>query len=120
MRYFLRILLLGCAMVVPTSVAEASTGTGVGGVFLEFVGLLLAFACFVVSWKVLSFVRGGRLAAAWQWLTSAFFAFAAAQALSLLVELSFLPVAGEIVIFLRASGLFLLLFGMLKMRKALA
>jgi hypothetical protein len=60
------------------------------------------------------------LASAWQWITSASFLFAAGQALAFLGYLAFVQVAEDMVVFLRIAGLVLLLFGMLKMRRALS
>lgn len=116
------LITLAMALLAGAQTAEASSdaGGGAGGAVLEFVGLVLASGCFVVSWRVLAYVRGGRLASAWQWLISAFFLFAAGQGLAFLAHLMFAPLAGHIVIFLRIVGLIFLLVGMIRMRKALA
>jgi hypothetical protein len=113
-------ILLPVILAMGAETAEASTGGGAGGALMEFAGLLLAFGCFLVSWKVLSFVRGGRLAAGWQWLTWATFLLAAGQALAFLAYLMLLPAAYDIVTLLRVIALVLLFLGMIKMRKALA
>jgi len=114
------VILLPVLILLGVEPAEASTGGGAAGALMEFAGLLLAFGCFLVAWKVLSFVRGGRLATAWQWVTWAFFLFAAGQALAFMGYLMSLPAAYDIVALLRVIALVLFFRGMLKMRKALA
>jgi hypothetical protein len=102
--------------------ALASNGDDGGGgrILLEFVGLGLSFGCLIVSWKVLSFVRGGRLAAPWQWLTTAFLLFAIAQVLAILSYIVLPSAGGNLVEYLRILGFLLLLMGIIKMRKVLA
>jgi len=114
------LLLVPVILMAGAQTAEASDGARAGAALLELVGLLLAFSCFLVSWKVLAVVRGGKLASAWQWVTSASFLFATGQALAFLGYLAFVQVAEDMIVFLRIAGLVLLLFGMLKMRRALS
>lgn len=109
-------LLMGAGTVQ----ASSGSGMGAGSAILELIGLVLAFGCFLLSWKVLACVRGGRLATAWQWLTLATFLLAAGQALAFIAYLVLIPVVGEVVLFLRIVALVLLLLGMIRMRKALA
>lgn len=103
-----------------TAVASNGSGGGVGAALLELIGLGLSFGCLLVSWKVLSFVRGGRLAAPWQMFTTAFFLFTAGQVLALLSYLSMPSAAGDVVIYLRILGFLILFLGIIKMRKVLA
>lgn len=115
-----RILLMLIALIVAAArTAEASEGARAGAALLELFGLLMAFGCLLVSWRVLGIVRGGKLASAWQWVTSAAFMFAAGQALAFLGDLAFVQTAEDLVTFLRIAGLVLLFLGMIKMRKAL-
>jgi len=116
------VIIVAGAFLTGAEAVQASNGSGMGagGAILELIGLVLASGCFLLSWKVLACVRGGRMAAAWQWLTSATFLFAAGQALAFVAYLALISVAGEVVLFLRILALVLLFLGMIRMRKALA
>jgi|GEM_PF-2910382 len=107
-------------MMADTAVASNNDDGGPGRILLELVGLALSFGCLLVSLKVLSFVRGGRLAAPWQWLTMAFLFFAIGQALAILSYVVLPSAGGMFVVYLRILGFLLLLLGIIKMRKVLA
>jgi hypothetical protein len=112
---------LGILLLTAKSALASNGDDGGGGrILLEFVGLGLSFGCLIVSWKVLSFVRGGRLAAPWQWLTTAFLLFAIAQVLAILSYIVLPSAGGNLVEYLRILGFLLLLMGIIKMRKVLA
>lgn len=115
------LLVLGIVLLMTDS-AAASNGDdgGAARILLELVGLGLSFGCLIVSWKVLSFVRGGRLAAPWQWLTTAFLLFAVGQVLAILSYIVLPSAGGNLVVYLRILGFLLLLMGIIKMRKVLA
>lgn len=106
--------------MIPTT-ACASTGSGgsSGGLLIEALMLGLSIGCLVVSWKVMTFVRGGRLATPWQWLTVAFFIFALGQGMNLLSGIVLPTAAEDLVILLHTLGFLLLLLAMVKIRKVL-
>lgn len=75
-------------LILPFSSGRADTGEGAGG---SFWGILFSFAAGILgavglafAFKLYRLTKGGELSAAWQWLSGAFFFFAAAQILSFL------------------------------------
>jgi len=122
MSMFRTIPVMAAALLLGADPAAAANGAGGGfaAALLDLVGLGLSFGCLIVSWKVLSFVRGGRLATPWQWLTMAFFLFASGQVFALLSYLASPSIVGDVVVYLRILGLLLLFLGIVKMRKVLA
>ncbi len=107
-------------LLVPSAAwATSGSGGGSGSMLLEALMLALSVGCLVVSWKVMAFVRGGRLATPWQWLTVAFFIFALGQTTNILSGIVLPTAAEDIVVLLHTLGFLLLLLAMVKIRKVL-
>ena len=81
-----KILCAAILLVIMTGPLVADSGTGSisgAGVLINAVILLVILACFFVAMKVFSYLRGGEMAAGWQFLAISFIVLCLGQLLAL-------------------------------------
>jgi hypothetical protein len=95
--------------------SRASASTIGLDVMLLVAGLLCLSACL----KVFSLLKGGELSVGWQLLSVSFLVFSLGQILSLFVELDFFQLHRNAINVLQVAALFLVFFGVARIKKSL-
>ena len=114
--------LLGVLLVLPLSNAWAQAEGGEGsalGVAIDVLLLIAGLLCFAMCLKIFSLLRGGDLSPGWQMLSVSFLIFSVAQVLSLSTELEIVLLHRNAVSILHAVALFLIVFGVARIKKSL-
>lgn len=110
-------LLLGSGdLMAANGTGEASAATVGTHLALLVFGLL----CFAVCFRIYALLRGGELSTGWQVFTAAFLMLSLAEAMNLSISLEFFSLPGELVNVLRVLALFLLFWGVTKIKKSLS
>ncbi|MFH2057108.1 MAG: hypothetical protein ABIJ61_14205 [bacterium] len=111
------VLLLGSSdLAAANGTGEASAATVGAHLALLVFGLL----CFAVCFRIYSLLRGGELSTGWQVFTAAFLLLSLAEAMNVSTALEFFTLPGELVNALRVLALFLLFWGVTKIKKSLS
>ncbi|MBD3218486.1 MAG: hypothetical protein GF310_09445 [candidate division Zixibacteria bacterium] len=118
----LLIFALIALIIMPCTLAAQSAESGSAGVGLLFNGLILlvVLVCFFMAMKVFSLLRGGELASGWQMLAIAFIVLCLGQLIELASTLEIVGLNQAVVVTVRLAGVFLLLLGIVRIKKVLS
>ncbi|NIP42328.1 MAG: hypothetical protein GWO28_06420 [candidate division Zixibacteria bacterium] len=100
--------------------ADAASGSSDVGVLFNGLILLVVLVCFFVALKIFSLLRGGELASGWQMLAIAFVLLCLGQLVDLMVTLEIAGLNQAMVATARLAGAFLLLLGVVRIKKVLS
>jgi hypothetical protein len=100
--------------------ADAASGSSDVGVLFNGLILLVVLVCFFVALKIFSLLRGGELASGWQMLAIAFVLLCLGQLIDLMVTLEIAGLNQAMVATARLAGAFLLLLGVVRIKKVLS
>ncbi len=117
----LAITLISLILLPSLLLADSESG-GISGIGILFSGLILVvvFVCFFLALKVFSLLRGGELASGWQMLAISFIVLCLGQLMELASSLELFNLDQVVVVTLRLAGVFLLLFGIVRIKKVLS
>ena len=121
--YIGRLLIFGliALLFLPSALlADAASGSSDVGVLFNGLILLVVLVCFFVSLKIFSLLRGGELASGWQMLAIAFVLLCLGQLIDLMVTLEIAGLNQAMVATARLAGAFLLLLGVVRIKKVLS
>jgi hypothetical protein len=118
----LLIFALIALIIMPCTLSAQSAESGSAGVGLLFNGLimLVVLVCFFMAMKVFSLLRGGELASGWQMLAIAFIVLCLGQLIELASTLEIVSLNQAVVVTVRLAGVFLLLLGIVRIKKVLS
>jgi hypothetical protein len=117
----LLILALIALLFLPSALlADAASGSSDVGVLFNGLILLVVLVCFFVALKIFSLLRGGELASGWQMLAIAFVLLCLGQLIDLMVTLEIAGLNQAMVATARLAGAFLLLLGVVRIKKVLS
>ena len=118
----LLIFALIALILMPCTLMAQSAEGGSAGVGLLFNGLILlvVLVCFFMAMKVFSLLRGGELASGWQMLAIAFIVLCLGQLIELASTLEIVGLNHAVVVTVRLAGVFLLLLGIIRIKKVLS
>jgi hypothetical protein len=108
-------LLSPMRLLAQSAVVDASAVDVVVDVLLLIAGLV----CFSLCLKVFGLLRGGELSPGWQMLAVSFLIFSIGQGLGLLMELEFIAMPQNAISALNVVALFMIVFGVAKIKKSL-
>lgn len=117
----LAITLISLILLPSLLLADSESGS-ISGIGILFSGLILVvvFVCFFLALKVFSLLRGGELASGWQMLAISFIVLCLGQLMELASSLELFNLDQVVVVTLRLAGVFLLLFGIVRIKKVLS
>lgn len=121
--YIGRLLIFGliALLFLPSALlADAASGSSDVGVLFNGLILLVVLVCFFVALKIFSLLRGGELASGWQMLAIAFVLLCLGQLIDLMVTLEIAGLNQAMVATARLAGAFLLLLGVVRIKKVLS
>jgi len=121
--YISRLLIFALAalLFLPSALmADAASGGSDVGVLFNGLILLVVLVCFFVAMKIFSLLRGGELASGWQMLAIAFIILCLGQLIDLMATLEIGGLNQAIVATVRLAGVFLLLLGVVRIKKVLS
>ena len=109
-------------ILLPSLLLADSEPGSISGIGILFSGLILVvvFVCFFLAMKVFSLLRGGELASGWQMLAISFIVLCLGQLVELASTLELFNLDQAIVVTLRLAGVFLLLLGIVRIKKVLS
>jgi hypothetical protein len=117
----LLIFVLIALLFLPSALlADAASGSSDVGVLFNGLILLVVLVCFFVALKIFSLLRGGELASGWQMLAIAFVILCLGQLVDLMVTLEIAGLNQAMVATARLAGAFLLLLGVVRIKKVLS
>ena len=113
---------LSSLILLPSLLLADSESGGVSGIGVLFGGLILlvVFVCFFLAMKIFSLLRGGELASGWQMLSISFIVLCLAQIVDLAYSMELFNISQAVVATLRLAGVFLLLLGIVRIKKVLS
>ncbi len=88
-------------------------------VVVDVLLLVAGLVCFSLCLKVFSLLRGGELSPGWQMLAVSFLIFSIGQGLGLLIALEFIAMPKNAISALNVVALFMIVFGVAKIKKSL-
>jgi hypothetical protein len=122
--YINRLLTISLAALIllPSSLMaqSASDGSSSVGFFFNMLIMLVVLVCFLMAMKIFSLLRGGELASGWQMLAIAFITLCLGQLIELASTIEIVSLSNAIVATIRLAGVFLLLLGIVRIKKVLS
>jgi hypothetical protein len=117
----LTISLITLILLPSMLLADSYSGStsGIGFLFSVLI-LMVVFVCFFLATKIFSLLRGGELASGWQMLAISFIVLCLGQLVDLASTLELFNLDQAIVVTFRLAGVFLLLLGIVRIKKVLS
>lgn len=113
------LLLLQAVPLMAEALETQERHGSASGAAIDILLLIAGLLCFVMCTRVFSLLRGGELSPGWQMLSVSFLIFSLSQLLSLSIELDIVALHKNAVSILHALALFLIVFGVAKIKKSL-
>lgn len=122
MNKFSFLILIIIAVLLPSSLAAANGGAGssAAGMTTDLALLIGGVLCFAYAMRIYLLLKGGELSTGWQMVTISFLLFVIAELLSVSATFEIIALQVNAIRVLQVLSLFLILFGVIKIKKSLS